>query len=64
MDEIFTSNSRKYNAKKADLLHKVRRVDQAESFSIDRKLASLLDQELVNPREQIVQHLLEFSKNL
>lgn len=64
MDEIFTSNNQKYNAKKTNLLHRSRKSDLTESFSVDQRLASLLDQELVNPREQIIKHLLQFSKSL
>lgn len=61
MDEIFTPNNQKYNANKIDLLHRSAKKD---AIDIDAKLASLLDQELKNPREEIIQNLLEFSKTL
>lgn len=61
MDEIFTPNNQKYNKSKIDLLHKSLKKD---AMNIDAKLALLLDQELRNPREKIIQNLLEFSKTL
>lgn len=61
MDEIFTPNNQKYNTNKVELLHKLAKED---TIDIDAKLASLLDQELKNPREEIIQNLLEFSKTL
>lgn len=62
MDEIFTSNGQKCNGNKMDLLHKFHKDETLES--IDVRVASLLDKELINPREEIIKHILEFSKSL
>lgn len=60
MDEVFTSKNRNCNPTKIDLLHKSHKDESIES--IDSKVARLLNQELINPREEIIKHLLEFSK--
>jgi len=59
MDEISTSKLRKHNPEK-ELMFNAINIETDSSF--EKNLIILLDKQLVNPREQIVNQILDFSK--
>jgi len=61
MDETSTPKLIKFNSKqKTVFVSKYGWVNNDDPF--ERNLAALLDKELINPRKQIVDEILEFSK--
>lgn len=61
MDETSTPKLMKFKSKqKAKFIPKHMWVNSDDSF--ERNLADLLDKELINPRKQIIDEILEFAK--
>jgi len=63
MDETFTPEMQKQNFERRDLFYKVNdRISR--DGSIETKFRVLLDKELLNPREEIVDEILNLSKRM
>jgi len=61
MDETSTTKLIKFKSKQKTLfIPKHMWVNRDDSF--ERSLADLLDKELINPRKQIIDEILEFAK--